>query len=242
VNRGRDRRRDVANVVELTTVVSDSSAHALLFSPHPLALEALGTALRGLGFSFTDVRLPHSAHPDLSQLAAPQGSLCVIDACYPPIGAERVVALVVGSIPASRSLVLTDSLDETMVFRLLRLGVKGLVPYERTSDQLLPALQAVQKGGFWVPRELLSRFVDSLLQAGAARHTLHPAGLSTRENDVLDCLLENLSNKEIASRLNIAERTVKFHVSNLLGKFGVQRRADLILQAYQARSLDPVRG
>ena len=90
------------------------------------------------------------------------------------------------------------------------------------------------KGGFWVPRDLLSRFVDSLLQAGAARHTLHPAGLSTRENDVLDCLLENLSNKEIGSRLNIAERTVKFHVSNLLGKFGVQRRADLILQAYQA--------
>ena len=62
------------------------------------------------------------------------------------------------------------------------------------------------------------------------------AGLSTRENDVLDCLLENLSNKEIGSRLSISERTVKFHVSNLLGKFGVQRRADLILQAYQART------
>ena len=92
------------------------------------------------------------------------------------------------------------------------------------------------RGGFWVPRELLSRFVDSLLQTGAARHTLHPAGLSSRENDVLDCLLENLSNKEIGSRLSISERTVKFHVSNLLGKFGVQRRADLILQAYQART------
>jgi DNA-binding NarL/FixJ family response regulator len=110
------------------------------------------------------------------------------------------------------------------------------VAYERVEEQLVPALQAVAKGGFWVPRELLSRFVDSLLQTGAARQTLHPVGLSSRENDVLDCLLENLSNKEIASRLNISERTVKFHVSNLLGKFGVQRRADLILQAYQARS------
>jgi DNA-binding NarL/FixJ family response regulator len=47
--------------------------------------------------------------------------------------------------------------------------------------------------------------------------------------------LENLANKEIASRFNISERTVKFHVSNLLSKFGVRRRADLILLCYQRR-------
>jgi Bacterial regulatory proteins, luxR family len=47
----------------------------------------------------------------------------------------------------------------------------------------------------------------------------------------------NLVNKEIGSRLNISERTVKFHVSNILSKFGVRRRADLILLCYQKRSL-----
>jgi DNA-binding CsgD family transcriptional regulator len=52
---------------------------------------------------------------------------------------------------------------------------------------------------------------------------------------VLDALLENQANKEIANKLNISERTVKFHVSNLLAKFGVQRRNDLILQHLQAR-------
>jgi len=57
--------------------------------------------------------------------------------------------------------------------------------------------------------------------------------LSTRETQVLDRLLENLSNKEIAAKLNISERTVKFHVSNVLTKFGVGRRADLILLRYQ---------
>src|SRR4029077_5382932 len=61
------------------------------------------------------------------------------------------------------------------------------------------------------------------------------ANLSRREQEVLDSLLENLSNKEIASKLNIAERTVKFHVSNLLNKFGVRRRADLILLTFQRR-------
>jgi DNA-binding NarL/FixJ family response regulator len=215
-------------------------AQALLFSPHPLALESLRRSLEPVEVPFVPVRLPLSAHPDLSHLQASPGALCVIDACYPPVGAERVVALVIAAVAGARALVLSDDLDETLVFRLLRLGVKGLVPYDRAGEQLVPALQAVDRGGFWVPRELLSRFVDSLLP-GASRQTLHPVGLSVRENDVLDCLLENLSNKEIGSRLNISERTVKFHVSNLLGKFGVQRRADLILQAYQARPLEAVR-
>jgi len=220
-----------------------SPERALLLSPHPLALAALARALASFEEArFEAVRLPLSAHPDLSLLSSQPSSLCVIDACYPPVGAERVVAVAMAAAPSSRALVLSDGLDDTLAFRLLRLGVKGLVPYDRVDEQLLPALNAVARGGFWVPRELLSRFVDSLLQTGAARHTLHPAGLSSRENDVLDCLLANLSNKEIGSRLGISERTVKFHVSNLLGKFGVQRRADLILQAYQTRQeAEPVR-
>jgi DNA-binding NarL/FixJ family response regulator len=59
------------------------------------------------------------------------------------------------------------------------------------------------------------------------------AGLSRREKEVVQGLLDNLSNKEIASKLNISERTVKFHVSNLLQKFNVRRRADLIVLAFQ---------
>jgi DNA-binding NarL/FixJ family response regulator len=59
--------------------------------------------------------------------------------------------------------------------------------------------------------------------------------LSRRETEVLEALLDNLSNKEIAQRLHISERTVKFHVSNLLAKYGVTRRSDLIVQSLQKR-------
>jgi DNA-binding NarL/FixJ family response regulator len=97
----------------------------------------------------------------------------------------------------------------------------------------------VAAGGFWVPRETLSRFVDSILSTTQGRRlrTDAPGELSRREQEVLSSLLENLANKEVASRLNISERTVKFHVSNLLAKFGVRRRADLILLCYQRRNL-----
>ena len=53
--------------------------------------------------------------------------------------------------------------------------------------------------------------------------SLDPAGISRRQREVLDLLLGNLSNKEIAGKLFVCERTVKFHLSNLLSKFGVQR-------------------
>ncbi|MGH9775703.1 MAG: response regulator transcription factor [Candidatus Acidiferrales bacterium] len=94
------------------------------------------------------------------------------------------------------------------------------------------------KGGFWVPRKVLSGFVEAVLSdsRGNSLRIKSAVSLSRREQEVLDCLLENLANKEIASKLNISERTVKFHVSNLLSKFGVQRRADLILLCYQGRS------
>jgi DNA-binding NarL/FixJ family response regulator len=56
---------------------------------------------------------------------------------------------------------------------------------------------------------------------------------------VLEAVLDSLSNKEIATRFNISERTVKFHVSNLLAKYSVRRRADLILQSFQPSPAHP---
>ena len=85
---------------------------------------------------------------------------------------------------------------------------------------------------------LLNRRASAALRIGRLKKKQSlPVYDSRREQEVLDCLLENLANKEIADRLNISERTVKFHVSNLLSKFGVRRRADLILLSMQGRAV-----
>lgn len=61
--------------------------------------------------------------------------------------------------------------------------------------------------------------------------TRHSTPLSRRQDEVLAGITQNLSNKEIAAKLNISERTVKFHVSSLLQKFDVRGRVDLMLEA-----------
>jgi DNA-binding NarL/FixJ family response regulator len=77
--------------------------------------------------------------------------------------------------------------------------------------------------------EGLTEKAEKLLQAG------HSVGssvrLTRREEEVLGCVARSLANKEIAASLNLSERTVKFHVSSLLTKFGVRGRMELLREA-----------
>jgi DNA-binding NarL/FixJ family response regulator len=142
--------------------------------------------------------------------------------------------------PHARQVVVAEKFSEVFAFPLLRLGAKGLLSYTEAREKLTEALRVVTAGGFWVPRDLLSRFIDSNLGLMRGRYVKpSPANLTKREREVLDPLLENLANKEIADRLNISERTVKFHVSSLLEKFSVRRRTDLILLCLQDGSTGP---
>lgn len=75
---------------------------------------------------------------------------------------------------------------------------------------------------------LISR-AEELLKEGRA--IACPTSLSARQREVLDAVLCNRANKEIASKLNITVRTVKFHISSLLSKFGVETRAELARRA-----------
>lgn len=84
----------------------------------------------------------------------------------------------------------------------------------------------------------VTRKAEELLRLGRGFFTSVP--LSPRENEVLIELLRNRVNKEIADRLRISVRTVKFHVSSLLAKFGVQNRWDLSQKAAQILGSHPL--
>jgi len=137
-------------------------------------------------------------------------------------------------------LVLLPKLEDAITYPLLRLGVKGLLLYRLAPRELARAATQVASGAYWVPRDLLNRFVESILpELSGCKSLDSEVGISRREREVLDLLLDNLSNKEIASKLFVTERTIKFHVSNLLGKFHVQRRADLIVLWMQRSTAFP---
>jgi DNA-binding NarL/FixJ family response regulator len=209
-----------------------------LLSPHPMVLNEFHRLLEDSGFLITSKQLDSMLAPDLRNLDVPRASVYVVDAH----AARQATGVLLGNIlehnSGARLLVVGDRLKESDSYTLLRQGVKGILTYAEAREQLPRALPQVASGGIWVPRPVLSRFVDSILTGRQARR-LNPTDstneLSHREQEVLTGLLENLANKELAQKMKISERTVKFHVSNLLAKFGVRRRADLILLCYQRR-------
>ena len=207
----------------------DPLTRALILSTHPFVLDEWARWARAGGIAPAPVRLSYGPAPLPGAIEIVPAAVCVVDACLPPAGLEVVVSAVAAAQPGIRMVVVSEALAAADAILLLRRGIKGLLTHADAPEQLIPAVLAVARGGIWVPRDLLSTFLDGLLAEKKQPRSPAGAGLSRRETDVMDGLLHNLSNKEIASRLNISERTVKFHVSNVLSKFSVQRRADLIL-------------
>lgn len=204
-----------------------------------MVLDEFQRLLTNSGFQIVTKQLDSMLAPDLRNLEVPRAGVYVIDAH----AAKQATGALLGNIldrnEGARLLVVGDKVKESDSYTLLRQGVKGIMNYDEAREQLPRALPLVAQGGFWVPRTVLSRFVDSILTTSQGRRLRGeaPTELSRREQEVLNGLLENLANKEVADRLSISERTVKFHVSNLLAKFGVRRRADLILLCYQRRGM-----
>ena len=200
---------------------------------HPLVAAELRARLAGTRFEVTDVRVSgESVIPPETNF--PAGTRLVV------VDAENGAATVVPVLdrleqlsPSAKTIILAERFDdEPNTFHLLRAGVKGLVTYAELRERLPQALEAVAAGGFWVPRALLSRFVELIVKTAGRQRPANHAVLTPRESEIFEDLLLNLSNKEIAKRHHLTSRTIKFHVSNVLAKYHVKRRADLLLLAF----------
>ncbi len=223
--------------MRVVKAASKRKTSVCLMSPHPLVLAEWERLLLPAGFKLNSRRLEAMPVFGLEGMSLPRADVFVTDAHAPRQATEVLVAGIQERYPRARQVVVAEKLREAHAFPLLRLGAKGLLSYEEAHQHLAQALRVVGAGGFWVPRDLLSRFIDSNLGLRRERRIRpSPTHVSQREREVLNALLENLANKEIADKLHISERTVKFHVSSLLEKFNVRRRTDLILLTFQDRA------
>ena len=117
-----------------------------------------------------------------------------------------------------------ESLEETSL-AVAEEGTQGLVSPDAPPEELVAAIAAVAQGLTVMPRPLTER----LLPAPADVEELSEP-LTSREHEVLELLGRGLSNKLIAQELYISEHTVKFHVSSLYTKLGVNSRAEAVSQ------------
>jgi two-component system, NarL family, response regulator DevR len=138
-----------------------------------------------------------------------------------------VCSAVSAQFPGVAVLVLTTLLDEHLVMDAIQRGARGYVVKDVDASELVRGIRAVARDE--------SAF-DSRSAAAMVRGLSTPAvpeerRLTERELQVLRLLAQGLSNRQIGSRLFVSDTTVKFHVSNVMRKLGVARRAEAVYQA-----------
>lgn len=129
---------------------------------------------------------------------------------------------------------LVEGYDETLdaIANVLRAGAKGYFQLTSEPRDLLKALEIVQQGRIWAPREAVVLMVSHFSEESAESANASASGLiNSYEVSVVKLLLRGLSNKEIARALGVAEVTIKTHLTKLYRKFGVHTRLELLAYA-----------
>jgi two-component system, NarL family, response regulator DevR len=131
--------------------------------------------------------------------------------------------------PNTRALVLTSNESEESIVAAMQAGAVGYVLKQVEGTSLLSAVRTIASGHSLVDPALARRMITWMEQANDAPSEL--AGLTEQQLKILALLAEGLTNREIGTRLYLAEKTVKNHVTRILAKLGVQRRTQAALLA-----------
>ncbi len=119
----------------------------------------------------------------------------------------------------AKTIVFTVFDTDERIVSAMRAGAKGYLLKGAPREDVFRAVRVVHEGGSLLAPAVAARFLDSLND---------PDGLTTRQTEVLKLIATGLLNKEIADRLYISERTVKFHVSEILAKLGAGNRTEAV--------------
>jgi two-component system response regulator DevR len=206
---------------QVTTTIQVISSHPVLTS----TVEKMLSHAKDLSVSMFSV--DQARAETINRLNSPQ--LFLLDACSLRTNLGPLAARLRTGAPGSKFLALLPPGDGsyTEELRLFYWGIDGFVELHKTWRAELPqAIHSVLKGQPWVPAEVLLAFVKNA-KALLDAQLLPGHSLTAREAQVLQLLMRRLTNKEIASGLDISERTAKFHVSNILSKLQLDDRAGL---------------
>ena len=134
--------------------------------------------------------------------------------------------------PDTPVIVLTAFDTDDRIIGAVEAGARGYLLKGATRDEIFRAIRVAREGGTLLQPAIASK----LLRHVNAPRTVHgPDTLTEREREVLALLVDGLMNKEIARRLVVTERTVKFHVASILAKLGVPNRAAAVRVALEQR-------
>ena len=197
-------------------------------------LEAAGFQVIGqVGDGRAAVEAARRLHPDL----------VLMDLSMPGMTGLEALRAIRADMPDVQVVMLTVSDEDSDLFDAIRSGARGYLLKSLNADEFIELLEGLQRGDAAISRKTASRLIDgyATLSRHASRAGPAESLLTPRETELLQLIVDGLSNKAIADRLSLSENTIKYHIKNILQKLGVQNRTEAATQALRSGLLSPTR-
>ncbi|MFI7665588.1 response regulator [Nocardia sp. NPDC049526] len=166
----------------------------------------------------------------LARIPALRPQVAVLDVRLPDGNGIELCRELLNQLPELRCLMLTSFTDEQAMLDAILAGASGYVVKDIDTGELVEAIREVGAGKSLLDNRAAAALMAKLREEAEAK-TGPLAGLSEQERTLLNLLGEGLTNRQIASRMFLAEKTVKNYVSRLLTKLGVERRTQAAVLA-----------
>ncbi len=160
-------------------------------------------------------------------------AILLLDIAMPGLSGLAALRELSTSRESTRVVVLAASIERAQLMEALRLGARGIVLKESSTDVLFKCLRAVIAGDYWVDGMHMENLVQFFRATPRGGHSPEEAfGLTARELQVVSAVVAGSTNKDVSRRLSVSAQTVKHHLYNIFGKLGVANRTELALFAY----------
>lgn len=210
---------------------------ALLVDDHPLFLEGLRNLL-----DVRAIEVVGTAQDGLEALAQArrlQPDVILMDLHMPKCDGLEATRLIKTEMPNIHIVMLTMSVDDQHLFDAIKAGASGYLLKSLHADQFFEMLAGLERGEAPMTRDLAMKILSEFAQQ--SRPILPPVAveaqgerLTERQLEVLQRIVQGETNQEIADALFITERTVKYHIREILQKLHLRNRAQMV--AYAVRS------
>lgn len=203
----------------------------LIADDHPLVREALHRALEGeedievvaeVGDGEEAVKFASELKPDVA----------VMDIVMPKLNGIEATRKIKEIAPDTAILILTAYDDDEYVLGLLDAGAAGYLLKSARGRDLVGAIRAIRSGESVLHPKIIAKLLKRATIAPAGEHKASDL-LSERESEILKLVTSGMSNKEIAEKLFLSQRTIKAHLTNIFNKLNVASRSEAIVKGLQ---------
>lgn len=176
---------------------------------------------------------------DLTRRLRPD--VLLLDLSMPRLSGFEVMQKIVADRPTVKVIILTATISTQQVIEALQTGARGVILKNTLTERMPDAVMSVASGDYWIGGKRVVNLVSALqdLERKAAKPERKTYGLTPREMEVVTCIVQGCSNRDIARQFTLSEETVKRHLSNIFDKTGVSTRLELAMFAIAHELVDP---